>query len=161
MLRLLDAQAVAAASGAGLTAQVRAGLAGAAALVIALDGKTVRGARAGDGTAPHLPAAMICGARAVIAQQDADAKTSEITQVRPLLDDPGITGAPVRAGPLHGQKDTARYLAEDKHADYLVTAVKDNQPALFAAPGTPDRQNTPATHTAQNRGHGRDETRTI
>jgi hypothetical protein len=34
---------------------------------------------------------MICGARAVIAQKDVDAKTNEITQVKPLLDELGIT----------------------------------------------------------------------
>ncbi len=66
-------------------------LADAGALV-ALDGKTVRGARTGDGKAPHLLAAMICGARAVLAQRDVDQKTNEITQVKPLLDDIDIAG---------------------------------------------------------------------
>ena len=41
-------------------------------MIIALDGKTVRGARAGEDQAPHLVAAMICGARAVLAQKDVD-----------------------------------------------------------------------------------------
>ena len=45
---------------------------------IALDGKTVRGARAGNEKAPHLLAAMICGTRAVIAQKDVDVKTNEL-----------------------------------------------------------------------------------
>jgi hypothetical protein len=70
-----------------------AGLADAGALIIALDGTTVRGARTKDGTGPHLLAATICGARAVIAQRDADVKTSEITQVKPLLAEADITGA--------------------------------------------------------------------
>jgi hypothetical protein len=47
----------------------------------------VRGARAGDEKAPHLLAAMLCGARAVLAQKDVDQKTNEITQVKPLLND--------------------------------------------------------------------------
>jgi hypothetical protein len=110
-----------------------AGLADAGTLVIALDGKTVRGARTTDGKAPHLLAAMITGARAVLAQKDIDAKTNEITQVKPLLDDADITGALVTADAMHVQKETARYLAEDKEADYLFTAVKDNQPGVFAA----------------------------
>jgi hypothetical protein len=67
VLRLLDAEVVAAAFGAWLRGQVMAGLGDAAALMIALDGKAVRGARAGQDRAPHLLAAMICGARAVIA----------------------------------------------------------------------------------------------
>ena len=57
----------------------------------------------------------------------------KITQVRPLLDDIDITGALVTADALHVQKDTARYLVQDKKADYLFTAVKDNQPSLFDA----------------------------
>ena len=130
---MLDGQALAAAFGTWLKGQVMAGLADAGALVVALDGKTVRGARTGDGKAPHLLAAMICGARAVLAQRDVDQKTNEITQVKPLLDDVDITGALVTADALHVQKETARYLVEDKHADYLFTAVKDNQPGLFAA----------------------------
>src|SRR6266498_1572623 len=98
VLRLLDATAVAAAFGTWLTCRVLAGLADADAIMIALDGKTVRGARTKDGKAPHLLAAMICGAQAVIAQKDVDAKTNEITQVAPLLDEIDITGALVTAG---------------------------------------------------------------
>jgi predicted transposase YbfD/YdcC len=161
VLRLLDAEAVAASFGRWLTGQVLAGLADAAAIVIALDGKTIRGARTKDGKAPHLLAAMICGARAVIAQKDVDAKTNEITQVKPLLDELGITGALVTADAMHVQKETARYLVEDKKADYLFTAVKDNQPGLFAALDVLDWENTPVSHVAHDRGHGRDETRTL
>jgi hypothetical protein len=69
----------------------------------------------------------------VLAQRDVDQKTNEITQVRPLLDNVDITGALVTADAMHVQKDTARYIVEDKDADYLFTAVKDNQPGLFAA----------------------------
>ena len=49
VLRRLDAEAVGAAFGRWLTGQVLAGLADATALVVALDGKTVRGARTRDG----------------------------------------------------------------------------------------------------------------
>ena len=157
----LDGEAVAAAFGIWLKAQVMAGLADAAAVIVALDGKTVRGARTKDGKAPHLLAAMICGARAVLAQKDVDQKTNEITQVKPLLDDVDITGALVTADALHMQKETARYIVEDKGADYLFTAVKDNQPSLFAALDALDWENTPVTHVMHDRGHGRDETRTL
>ena len=160
-MRLLDAEAVAAGFGTWLRGQVMAGLADAAALIIALDGKTVRGARTKDGTAPHLLAAMICGARAVIAQRDVDVKTNEITQVKPLLAEVDITGALVTADALHVQKETARYLAGDKGADYLFTAVKDNQPSLFDALDTLAWGHVPVAHTATDRGHGRIETRTI
>jgi predicted transposase YbfD/YdcC len=104
---------------------------------------------------------MITGARAVLAQKDIDMKTNEITQVKPLLDDVVITGALVTADARHVQKETARYLVEDKDADYLFTAVKDNQPGVFAALDALDWENTPVRDTAHHRGHGRDETRTL
>jgi hypothetical protein len=111
--------------------------------VIALDGKTVR-ARIGDPNTPHLLAAMITGARAVIGQKGMDAKANEISQVRSLLDGIGITGAlVVAADALRVQKDIARYLAKVKKADYLFTAVKDNQPGLFAASDALDWEHTP------------------
>jgi predicted transposase YbfD/YdcC len=104
---------------------------------------------------------MICGARAVIAQRDVDQKTNEITQVAPLLKDVDIAGALMTADAMHVQKETARYLVEDKKADYLFTAVKENQPSLFAALDALDWAGTAVVHTAHDRGHGRDETRTL
>src|SRR5205823_5164815 len=89
VLPRLDGEAVAAAFGAWLTSQVM----DMGGLVIALDGKTMRGARNGDDRAPHLLAAMIHGARAVIAQRETGQKTNEITQVKPLLDDLDLSGA--------------------------------------------------------------------
>jgi hypothetical protein len=47
-------------------------------LVIAVDGKAVRGARSKDGKAPHLAAALAHGTGAVIGQVAADAKSNEI-----------------------------------------------------------------------------------
>jgi predicted transposase YbfD/YdcC len=40
-----------------------------------------------------------------------------------------LKGAVVTADSLHTQKETARYLVEEKKADYVFT-VKDNQPTL-------------------------------
>lgn len=161
VLARLDAEAAAAAFGGWLRQQVTAGLADPGALVIALDGKTLRGARAGQDKAPHLLAAMICGARAVIAQRDIGQKTNEITQVKPLLAEVDITGALVTADALHVQRETARHLVEDKGADYLFTAVKDNQPGVFAALDALDWGQAPIACTARDTGHGRDETRTL
>ena len=158
VLPRLDGEAVAAAFGAWLTSQVMMNIDG---LVIALDGKTVRGARNGDDRAPHLLAAMIHGARAVIAQRETGLKTNEITQVKPLLDDLDLSGALISADAIHVQRETARYIVEDKKADYLFTAVKDNQPSLFAALDALDWASAPVVHTARDRGHGRDETRTL
>ena len=45
--------------------------------MIAIDGKTVRGARNRDGTAPHLVAALAHGIGAVLGQVAVDAKWNE------------------------------------------------------------------------------------
>ena len=56
------------------------------ALVIALDGKTVRGAKDADGNQLHLFAALVHDEATVIAQHPVDSKTNEITGFIPLLD---------------------------------------------------------------------------
>lgn len=54
-------------------------------LVIAIDGKTVRGARTKDGQAPHLVAALAHSIGAVLGQVAVAAKSNEIPAVRELL----------------------------------------------------------------------------
>lgn len=98
---------------------------------LVVDGKTIRGARAGDGRAVHVLAAMLAGSRTVIAQREIAAKTNEITTFAPLLAEQDLSGVLVSADALHTQRAHARFLVEDKNADYLLV-VKDNQPGLFA-----------------------------
>src|SRR5208283_4080784 len=52
---------------------------------IAVDGKTVRGARDAGGKAPHLLAAYDVTAGTVLGQDEVDGKTNEITCFVPLL----------------------------------------------------------------------------
>lgn len=66
----------------------------------------------------------------------------------------------VSADALHTQRAHARYLVEDKGADYLLT-VKDNQPGLFAQLNALPWTQVPVAHTDHDRGHGRIERRTI
>jgi hypothetical protein len=54
-------------------------------LVIAVDGKAVRGAKDKDGKAPHLVAALAHGIGAVLGQAAVTAKSNEIPAVRDLL----------------------------------------------------------------------------
>jgi hypothetical protein len=54
-------------------------------LVIAVDGKTVRGAKDKDGNAPHLVAALAHGIGAVLGQVAVQEKSNEIPAVRELL----------------------------------------------------------------------------
>jgi hypothetical protein len=100
-----------------------------AGMGIALDGKTVRGARDGDKSAPHLLSAVLHREGIIVAQQQVGEKTNEIPCVQPLLQDLNIEGSVVTADAMHTQKETARFLVEDKKADYVFT-VKDNQPTL-------------------------------
>lgn len=99
-------------------------------VAVAVDGKTLRGAVRPDGRQVHLLSAMTHDDGAVLAQRDVDAKTNEITQFKPLLDDVDLDSAVVTADALHAQRDHARFLVEDRHADYVFT-VKGNQPNLL------------------------------
>ena len=54
-------------------------------MVIAIDGKTVRGAKSKEGKAPHLVAALAHGIGAVLGQVAVDEKSNEIPAVRELL----------------------------------------------------------------------------
>lgn len=96
---------------------------------IALDGKTLRGAHDGDKPAPHLLGAVLHREGIIVAQQSVGEKTNEIPCVKPLLENLNIEGAVVTADAMHTQKETARFLVEDKKADYVFT-VKDNQSTL-------------------------------
>ena len=125
-----------------------------------VDGKTLRGARTGDARAVHLLAALLEDTRATVAQREIGHKTNEITAFVPLLDELDLTGVLVSADAMHTQRAHARYLVEDKNADYLLT-VKQNQPGLFAALDALPWAEVPISHVECDRGHGRTERRTI
>jgi len=112
---------------------------------VSVDGKTIRGAVQADGRAVHLLAAM-SGSGAVLAQREVGHKTNEITQVKPLLDPLDLAGTVVTMDALHCQRQTARYIVEDKQADYIFTAVKDNQPGMFDALDALPWQDAPVRH---------------
>jgi predicted transposase YbfD/YdcC len=109
----------------------------------------------------HLLAAMTHELPTVLAQRDVAHKTNEITQVKPLLDPPELTGWAITLDALHTQRETARYLVEDKGAAYVFTAIKDNQPTLFAHLDALPWTTVPIGHTMEDHGHGRTERRTI
>jgi len=97
--------------------------------LLALDGKTATGAsRPGDEV--KLFSALVHGQATVIAQLRVPAGTNEITQVRPLLSQVDATGALITTDAAHTQRDTAVFVVEECHADYLMQ-VKGNQPHLL------------------------------
>ena len=98
-------------------------------LAIAIDGKTLKGARQKDGSSVHLLSAFLHQKGIVIAQREVTSSTNEIPVARQLLEPLNIQGSVVTLDALHTQKDTADFIVNKKNADYLFT-VKDNQPSL-------------------------------
>jgi hypothetical protein len=97
---------------------------------VALDGKTLRGSGDGDGPPCHLLAAITHEEGVVMAQRNVGEKTNEITQAAPLLKDLDLKGKTVTADAMHTQRDFARFVVEEKKADYVLIA-KENQPTLL------------------------------
>jgi len=88
-IRSVDAHALDAAVTGWLHDEVSAGRLSTGQLtrlVIALDGKTVRGAKDAAGNQLHLFAALVHGEATVIAQHPVDSKTNELSGFIPLLD---------------------------------------------------------------------------
>lgn len=100
-------------------------------LVASVDGKTLKGARSDNGQVKLL-SAFSPTQGAVLAQQQIPSTTNEIPVIRELLDPVPLEGAVVTADAMHTQKTTAKYVVEEKNADYVFT-VKDNQPSLLEA----------------------------
>ena len=140
----------------------QAAVAGGGRRAVAVDGKAVRGTRhsAGDGQAAHLLAAIDQQARTVLAQVAVDGKTNEITRFGPLLDPLDLAGAVITADALHTQREHADYLVTNRKADYILVA-KGNQPGLHAQLRKLPWKTVPAAASHHDRGHGRQEQRTL
>lgn len=129
--------------------------------VIAIDGKTTRGARTQTCPAPHLVSAMDHTTAAVVGQLAVAAKSNEIPAVRTLLasfDLAADGGVVVTVDAMHTQTDTATAIV-DAGGDYVFT-VKGNQPSLYAACKALPWKNV-RSHSTTQLGHGRRTTRTI
>ena len=126
--------------------------------VIAIDGKTVRGARTANAVAPHLVAAFDHVAGTVLGQVAVAAKSNEIPAVRDLLACFDLTGAVVTVDAMHTQTDTATAITQ-AGGDYLFT-VKKNQPGLHQTCKDLPWKDVPG-HRVTTTGHGRRVTRTI
>jgi predicted transposase YbfD/YdcC len=127
--------------------------------VIAIDGKSARGARHAGGRAVHLLAAFDTGTGTVLAQTLVDGKTNEINAFAPLLDRIDLAGAIVTADALHTQRRHVQYLI-GRGAHYLLT-VKANQPTLLRQLRALPWQDVPVADTTTDKAHGRHEQRTL
>jgi len=129
--------------------------------VIALDGKTVRGARTVTTSAPHLVAALDHTTAVVVGQVQVAAKSNEIPAVRDLLAGFDLAGVVVTVDAMHTQTDTGLHVTAITSAggDYVFT-VKGNTPTLHRQLKALPWTDVPA-HSATLLSHGRRATRTI
>ena len=162
-LEAVDAAALDKAVGSWLASRLAAGdqQPGRGRRALAVDGKAVRGTRhaSGDGQAVHLLAVADQQASAVLAQASVDGKTNEITAFAPLLEPLDLAGCVITADALHTQREHAKFLA-GKQAHYIL-AVKRNQPSLYAQVKNLPWRSIPAGDRQHDRGHGREEHRTL
>ena len=98
---------------------------------VAVDGKWLRGAVGQDGRRLHLLSTLVHKEGVVIGQRLVGHEHNEITEFKPLLEPLELAGKVVTADAQHTQREHARFLVEDKQADYLFT-VKGNQPTVLA-----------------------------
>jgi predicted transposase YbfD/YdcC len=129
-------------------------------LVIALDGKVLRGAWSEDNGQVTLFSAMIHGVGVTVAQVQVPDTAHEITQVQTLLaglpEIPTSTRVMVTVDAAHTQRATAQYLRGERGFDYIMT-VKGNQPTLQKEVLTRCRSlvATAPAHIVEERAHGR------
>jgi predicted transposase YbfD/YdcC len=161
-LARLDADALAGAIGAWLADQQRRGRAASRRRAVAVDGKTLRGARGadGDGRPPHLLGAMDHHTRAVLTQRQVGGAPQEVPAFAPLLADLDLSGVVVTADALQTHPQAAEFLVTHKHAHYLFV-IKANQPTLLDRCQRLPWHNVPVADRTRDRGHGRVELRTL
>ena len=127
---------------------------------VALDGKDVRGAsKQIKGERRMMVAAVEHTSGLVLGQVQVGSKTNEISAVRDLSQELDLTGRVVTLDALHAQQKTTRCLVEDCGADYVITAVKNNQRTIREHLETIDWSRARWSKYYVDKGHGRIETR--
>jgi predicted transposase YbfD/YdcC len=157
----LDAEALATAIGAWLADRDDRHRHAQQRRAVAVDGKTLRGARhPPDGRQVHLLAAMDHATRTVLAQRQVDGAPGEVPGFRPLLADLDLAGVVVTADALHTHREAAEFLVTGKQAHYLFT-IKGNQPILLDRCAHLPWHNVPVLDRTRDHAHGRVELRTL
>jgi DDE_Tnp_1-associated/Transposase DDE domain len=129
----------------------------------AVDGKYLRGARRPDGSRAIVLSAVRHGDGVTIAAREIAAKTNEIPEFAPLLnqiDDADLKDCVVSADAMHAQRGHAEYLVKQRSAHYLLT-VKNNQPTLARQLQALPWKQVPVLHRQTGCGHGREEQRLV
>jgi predicted transposase YbfD/YdcC len=133
-------------------------------VVVAVDGKVVRGARLPHGRQVHLLSAYDTATGVVLAQVSIAAKSNEIPAFTPLLDQVkailgSLDGVLIVADALHAQVAHATDLHE--RGAHLMVRVKGNQPTVLRQLKTLPWAQVSVGHRSSERGHGRREIRTL
>jgi predicted transposase YbfD/YdcC len=130
-------------------------------LPVALDGKTLRGARRAGAVTVHLVSVFAHRARLVLGQLAVPGKSNEIPCVRRLLRMLHRARLLVTVDAMHTQTATAKLICATLKSHYLMI-VKSNQPGLLARITALPWAEVPITHTEEGqRSHGRVETRRL
>ena len=125
---------------------------------LAMDGKDIRGAsRQTEGGRRMMVAAVEHGTGLVLRQVEVEDRSNEIPAVRALSGSLDVTGRIVTMDAMHARHETARSLLK-RRADYVVTAVKDNQETIHEDLRAIDFTGAP-WHETVDKGHGRLERR--
>ena len=127
--------------------------------VIAIDGKTLRGAKSHGKSSPvHMVSAWADANNLVLGQIRVNEKSNEITAIPELLKILDIEDSIVSIDAMGTQTDIAEKIIKN-NADYIL-AVKENQKQLFEDVKDEFRfSNTSSSDTDIDFGHGRIETR--
>jgi predicted transposase YbfD/YdcC len=134
--------------------------------VLALDGKTVRGAHLPTGTSdgggyrqPHLVSVLDQASGAVLGQVAVAEKGNEIAAFTTLLDELDLTDVLVTADAAHTNRNHADYLHE--HGGHYLLTAKLNQPTLLRRLRALPWKQIGVAGRERGRGHGRVESRQI
>lgn len=133
-------------------------------LVIAFDGKVVRGAKLDNGRQVQLLSAYDTTRGIVLAQTRIETKSNEIPAFAPLLDRVvaqlgTLDRVLVVADALHAQTDHAERIST--LGGHLMIPIKGNQKHAFAQLKALPWAEVPIGHQQRETGHGRKETRTV
>jgi predicted transposase YbfD/YdcC len=137
--------------------------------LVAIDGKTVKGAKGSSENAPalHIVSAWVSENSMTLGQLATSAKSNEITAIPELLKLLNLRGAVVTMDAMGCQKEIAATVRE-RGADYIL-GLKGNQPTLqaevlkaFDTQTLAELSLNPHTfHEAVDKGHGRNELRRV
>ena len=127
--------------------------------VVAIDGKTIRGAKVNGVSPIHMVSAWVCESNLVLGQQKVGDKTNEISAIPNLIEALALEGITVTIDAMFCQTGIAQNII-DAQANYVL-AVKANQPELLENIEDEFRFNKDVdTSIDIDYGHGRIETRT-